>query len=85
MRAVVLRSHGGPEALTIEEVDDPMPGLGEIVVDVEHTALNRADVLQRMGLYPDPRGRAIEIRGSSTPASCPPSALTCPDGRSVTA
>jgi putative PIG3 family NAD(P)H quinone oxidoreductase len=63
MRAVVLRSHGGPEVLTIEEVDDPMPGLGEIVVDVEHTAINRADVLQRMGLYPDPRGRAIEIPG----------------------
>ncbi len=63
MRAVVLRSHGGPEALTIEEVDDPTPGLGEIVVDVEHTAINRADVLQRMGLYPDPRARAIEIPG----------------------
>jgi putative PIG3 family NAD(P)H quinone oxidoreductase len=63
MRAVVLRSHGGPEALTIEEVDDPTPGLGEIVVDVEHTAINRADVLQRMGLYPDPRGRAIEVPG----------------------
>jgi putative PIG3 family NAD(P)H quinone oxidoreductase len=63
MRAVVLRSHGGPEALTIEEVDDPTPGHDEIVVDVEHTALNRADVLQRMGLYPDPRGRAIEIPG----------------------
>jgi putative PIG3 family NAD(P)H quinone oxidoreductase len=63
MRAVVLRSHGGPEVLTIEEVDDPTPGHDEIVVDVEHTALNRADVLQRMGLYPDPRGRAIEIPG----------------------
>ena len=55
MRAVVLRSHGGPEVLTIEEVDDPTPGRDEIVVDVEHTAINRADVLQRMGLYPDPR------------------------------
>jgi putative PIG3 family NAD(P)H quinone oxidoreductase len=63
MRAVVLRSHGGPEVLTIEEVDDPTPGHDEIVVDVEHTAINRADVLQRMGLYPDPRGRAIEIPG----------------------
>jgi len=63
MRAVVLRSHGGPEVLTIEEVDDPTPGHDEIVVEVEHTALNRADVLQRMGLYPDPRGRAIEIPG----------------------
>jgi len=63
MRAVVLRSHGGPEVLTIEEVDDPAPGRDEIVVDVEQTALNRADVLQRMGLYPDPRNRSIEIPG----------------------
>lgn len=63
MRAVVLRSHGGPEVLTIEEVDDPTPGRDEIVVAIEHTAINRADVLQRMGMYPDPRGRDIEIPG----------------------
>lgn len=63
MRAVVLRAHGGPEVLTIEEVDDPTPGREEIVVDVEHTAINRADVLQRMGNYPDPRRRDIEIPG----------------------
>jgi len=63
MRAVVLRSHGGPEVLTIEEVDDPTPGRDELVVDVQHTAINRADILQRMGMYPDPRRRAIEIPG----------------------
>ncbi len=63
MRAVVLRSHGGPEVLTIEEVDDPTAGRDELVVDVEHTAVNRADVLQRLGMYPDPRRPAIEIPG----------------------
>jgi len=63
MRALVLRSHGGPEVLTIEEVADPTPSRDEIVVDVEHTAINRADVLQRLGLYPDPRNRALEIPG----------------------
>ena len=63
MRAVVLRSHGGPDVLTIEEVADPTPGRDEIVVDVEHTAINRADILQRMGMYPDPRNRALEIPG----------------------
>ena len=63
MRAVVLNSHGGPEVLTIEEVDDPRPGADDIVVDVEHTAVNRADILQRMGMYPDPRRRALEIPG----------------------
>lgn len=63
MRAVVLRDKGGPEVLTIEEVDDPQPGPEQIVVDVVATALNRADLLQRQGLYPDPRNRPIEIPG----------------------
>ncbi len=63
MRAVVLRSHGGPEVLTIEEVDDPVAGRDELVVDVEHTAVNRADILQRLGMYPDPRRTLIEIPG----------------------
>ena len=63
MRAVVLHSHGGPEVLTIEQVPDPMPGPDEVVVDIVATALNRADLLQRMGLYPDPRGVKPEIPG----------------------
>jgi NADPH2:quinone reductase len=63
MRAVVLRDHGGPEVLTIEEVEDPVPGPDQILVDVAHTALNRADTLQRQGGYPDPRNRELEIPG----------------------
>jgi putative PIG3 family NAD(P)H quinone oxidoreductase len=63
MRAVVLRSHGGPEVLTIEEVDAPEPGRDDVVVDVAHTAINRADILQRKGQYPDPRNHAVEIPG----------------------
>lgn len=63
MRAVVLRSHGGPEVLTIEDVADPVPGPDEVLIDVAATAVNRADLLQRMGLYPDPRGRQPEIPG----------------------
>ena len=63
MRAVVLRSHGGPEVLTIEDIDDPVPGPDEVLVDVAATALNRADLLQRVGLYPDPRKRQPEIPG----------------------
>jgi putative PIG3 family NAD(P)H quinone oxidoreductase len=54
VRAVVLRSHGGPEVLTVEEVADPQPGPEEVLVDVVATALNRADILQRMGFYPGP-------------------------------
>jgi len=64
MRAVVLRSHGGPEVLAIEEVDQPVPGPDDVLVAIRATALNRADVLQRMGGYPDPRrGLSLEIPG----------------------
>lgn len=54
MRAVVLREYGGPEVLRVEEVPDPVPGPDEVVVDIVATALNRADMLQRMGLYSGP-------------------------------
>ncbi len=63
MRAVVLREKGGPEVLTIEDVDDLVAGPDQIVVRVAATALNRADTLQRMGGYPDPRGLPLEIPG----------------------
>lgn len=63
MRAVVLRAHGGPEVLTIEDVPDPVPGPEEVLVEVRATALNRADILQRMGLYANPAPEAHEIPG----------------------
>ncbi|CAN5455572.1 NAD(P)H-quinone oxidoreductase [soil metagenome] len=62
MRAVVLRGHGGPEVLTLEDVADPVPGPEEVVVEVVATAVNRADLLQRQGLYPGPPA-AVEIPG----------------------
>jgi len=63
MRAVVLRSHGGPEVLEIQDVEASVPGNDDISVDVVATALNRADLLQRMGLYPNPFPDDIEIPG----------------------
>ena len=64
MKAVVLRAYGGTEVLTFENVPDPEPGPDEVLVAVRATALNRADLLQRMGAYPDPRrGLDVEIPG----------------------
>lgn len=54
MRAIVLETHGGPEVLQSREVPDPVPGPEELLVEVAATAVNRADILQRMGLYPPP-------------------------------
>lgn len=63
MRAVVVTEYGGPEVLTLTEVPDPVPGPDEILVRVAHTAVNRADTLQRQGGYPDPHRREHEILG----------------------
>lgn len=54
MRAIVLTEKGGPEVLRVADVPAPVPGPEEVVVEVAATALNRADVLQRMGFYPQP-------------------------------
>jgi putative PIG3 family NAD(P)H quinone oxidoreductase len=62
MRAVTASGPGGPEVLGWGEVPDPVAGPGEVVVDVAATAVNRADLLQRAGHYPPPRG-ASEILG----------------------
>ncbi len=63
MRAVVLRAHGGPEVLGIEEIPAPQPGAEEILVRVRATSLNRADTLQRMGFYPNPFPDEYEVPG----------------------
>jgi putative PIG3 family NAD(P)H quinone oxidoreductase len=56
MRAVTISEPGGPEVLTWTEVADPVCGPGEVIVDVAATAVNRADLLQRQGMYPPPPG-----------------------------
>jgi putative PIG3 family NAD(P)H quinone oxidoreductase len=62
MRAIVLDGYGGPEVLTLREVPDPVPGPEEVRVRLSATAVNRADLLQRMGLYPGPP-MPLEIPG----------------------
>jgi putative PIG3 family NAD(P)H quinone oxidoreductase len=56
MRAVVVTTPGGPDVLDLEEVPDPVPGPGEVVVDVTAAGVNPADVMQRRGQYPPPPG-----------------------------
>lgn len=62
MFAVTTTSAGGPEVLTWTEVPDPVPGPGEVLIQVAASAVNRADLLQRMGFYPPPPG-ASELIG----------------------
>ena len=51
MRAVVVSRTGGPEVLRLQELPDPQPGAGELLVDVEAAGLNFIDVYQREGRY----------------------------------
>ena len=56
MRAITLPSPGDADALVPAEVPDAVAGLGEVLVEVAATAVNRADIMQRMGLYDPPPG-----------------------------
>ena len=63
MRAAVITEPGGPDVLKVMEVDDPVPGPEDVLVDVKASALNRADLLQREGSYPAPPGSPADIPG----------------------
>ncbi|ASU81821.1 NADPH:quinone oxidoreductase [Nocardiopsis gilva YIM 90087] len=68
MHAIVINEPGDADVLAWREVPDPVPSLGEVLVDVTATAVNRADVAQRQGAYPPPPGASeypgLECSGS---------------------
>src|SRR5438270_601491 len=53
MRAVVITRHGPPEVLQVQERPDPVPGPDEVLIDVRAAGINFADLMARLGLYPD--------------------------------
>jgi NADPH:quinone reductase len=63
MRAVIIREPGGPEVLELRDVPDPPVPPHHVAVRVQRAAVNRADVLQRLGLYPAPPGAPRDIPG----------------------
>lgn len=63
MRAAIYHEHGGPEVLGYDEVADPAPGAGEVVVRVAATGLNRLDLLQRQGPAMMPKFSLPHIAG----------------------
>ncbi|KAK2826581.1 hypothetical protein Q5P01_020795 [Channa striata] len=68
MRAVCVDIPGGPENLLLRNIPRPQPKNGEVLIKVNATALNRADLLQRRGLYPPPPGESdiigLEVAGT---------------------
>lgn len=63
MKAVLFGGKGGPEVIALGELPDPVPSRGEVLVRVRAAALNRADLLQRRGLYPPPPGYREDLPG----------------------
>jgi len=52
MRAMVVRRYGPPEVFEAQQVPDPQPKAGEVLIRVKAVGVNFADLLQRMGVYP---------------------------------
>lgn len=87
MTAIGIREPGKPAVLIPEERPVPAPGPGEILVAVAAAGVNRPDVMQRLGLYPPPKGApdipGLEIAGKVV--ACGPEVTRWREGDSVAA
>jgi len=52
MKAISLTENGGPDVLVLREVDEPVAGVGEVIVKLECAGVNYIDVYHREGRYP---------------------------------
>ena len=67
MRAITIPEPGDADSLLLDEVPDPQPGPGQVLLEVVAAGVNRADVMQRLGHYPPPPGASeypgLEVSG----------------------
>jgi len=67
MRAIEIHTPGPPEVLQLVDRPDPVPGPGDVLIDVVAAGVNRPDLMQRQGHYPPPKGTTdipgLEIAG----------------------
>ncbi|KRE39319.1 NADPH:quinone oxidoreductase [Janibacter sp. Soil728] len=68
MRGIAITEPGDADVLQIADVDAPTAGPGQVVVDMVAAGVNRADVMQRLGHYPPPKGASplpgLEVSGT---------------------
>jgi NADPH2:quinone reductase len=64
MKAVRIHQTGGPEAMTVEELPDPVPGAGEVLVRLAATGVNFIDIYHRIGQYPRPTPFTLGSEGA---------------------
>lgn len=66
MYAIRFAATGGPEVLTFDELDDPTPDSGQVVVDLAACGVNFIDTYHRSGLYPMPLPAGLGMEGAGT-------------------
>ena len=66
MKAIQITEVGGPEKLTLVDMDRPAPGAGEVLVKIEAAGLNFIDTYQRAGLYPIELPYVLGMEGAGT-------------------
>jgi len=68
MKVIEISSFGGPDVLRLAERPVPVAGVGEVLIRVAASGINRPDVLQRSGAYPPPPGASdlpgLEVAGT---------------------
>ena len=64
MHAIQFHQTGGPDVLSYDELDDPVPGHGELLVEVAAAGVNFIDTYHRSGLYPVPLPRIPGMEGA---------------------
>jgi putative PIG3 family NAD(P)H quinone oxidoreductase len=67
MVAIGIATPGGPDVLRAQTLPVPVPGPGQVLIQVAHAGVNRPDVVQRQGFYPPPPGASpipgLEVAG----------------------
>ncbi len=63
MQAIIITQPGPPAVLKLQDIPEPTPDSHQLLVNVHATAVNRADLLQRRGLYPPPPGVRGDVPG----------------------
>lgn len=66
MKAVRVNAFGGPDALSVEDIDVPLAGDGEVLVKVEAAGINYIDTYQRSGLYQIPLPSTLGLEAAGT-------------------
>jgi NADPH:quinone reductase-like Zn-dependent oxidoreductase len=83
VKAVRIHEDGGPEVLRYEDVDDPVPGEGEVLIRLRAASLNHLDCWVRQGLPSVPKPRILGADGAGVVAALGPGADSFAEGDRV--